>query len=230
VAGYNLANPETIEFFIEGLPHSVVEDILRPPAPDTYETTKEKAIQSIKLRQVVENIFGPRRNDRSQRGDQQGWFQGQNQNQQNHNNRGSQNANWRQNSNPQLRYNSTTAPPSYANVPVPMDLDRLRASPRGGCPMTERESRARAKLPKPSKDRYKQYSLFPMWTDQTFRPQLSPMPSAGPKPSDGLDGTDSHPRQIPHRRHLHQCSTRRQSQRHQGILHGPHRRGEVPSI
>jgi len=63
VAGYNLANPETIEFFIEGLPRSVVEDVLRPPAPDTYEATKEKAIQSIKSRQVVENIFGPRRSD-----------------------------------------------------------------------------------------------------------------------------------------------------------------------
>ena len=59
VAGYNLANPETIEFFIEGLPCSVVEDILRPPVPNTYETMKEKAIQSIKSQQVVENIFGP---------------------------------------------------------------------------------------------------------------------------------------------------------------------------
>src|SRR5712671_2560251 len=61
IARYHLANPETIEFFIEGLPRSVVEDILRPPIPDTYEATKEKAIQSIKSRQVVENIFGPRR-------------------------------------------------------------------------------------------------------------------------------------------------------------------------
>jgi len=48
IAGYHLANPETIEFFIEGLPRSVVKDILRPPVPDTYEATKEKAIQSIK--------------------------------------------------------------------------------------------------------------------------------------------------------------------------------------
>jgi len=59
VAGYNLANLETIEFFIEGLPRTIVEDVLRPPVPDTYEATKEKAIQSIKSRQVVENIFGP---------------------------------------------------------------------------------------------------------------------------------------------------------------------------
>src|SRR5712672_1805802 len=81
VAGYNLANPETIEFFIEGLPHTIVEDVLRPPVPDTYEATKEKAIQSLKSQQVVENIFGPRRN--AQRGDQQGWFQAPNQNQQN---------------------------------------------------------------------------------------------------------------------------------------------------
>src|SRR5712672_351553 len=56
VAGYNVANLETIEFFIEGLPRTVVEDILRPPVPDTYEA-KEKAIQSIKSQQVVENIF-----------------------------------------------------------------------------------------------------------------------------------------------------------------------------
>jgi len=62
VAGYNLTNLETIEFFIEGLPRSIVEDILRPPIPDTYKATKEKAIQSIKSRQVVENIFGPQRN------------------------------------------------------------------------------------------------------------------------------------------------------------------------
>jgi len=48
VAGYNLANPRSIEFFIKGLPRSIVEDILRPPVPDTYEATKEKAIQSVK--------------------------------------------------------------------------------------------------------------------------------------------------------------------------------------
>ena len=59
VAGYNLANLETIEFFIEGLPRTIVEDVLRPPIPDTYEATKEKAIQSIKSQQVVENIFSP---------------------------------------------------------------------------------------------------------------------------------------------------------------------------
>jgi len=59
IAGYNLVNPESIEFFIEGLPQSVVEDILHPPVPDTYEATKEKAIQSIKSRQVVDNIFRP---------------------------------------------------------------------------------------------------------------------------------------------------------------------------
>jgi len=73
IAGYNLANPKSIEFFIEGLPRSVVEDILRPPipdilrppVPDTYEATKEKAIQSVKSRQVVDNIFGPRRNNQN---------------------------------------------------------------------------------------------------------------------------------------------------------------------
>src|SRR5712672_528797 len=124
VAGYNLANLETIEFFIEGLPRTIVEDVLRPPIPDTYKATKEKAIQSIKSRQVVENIFGPRRNQQrgDQRNDQRGWFQNST-NQPNRGNRRGQNSNWQQNTNPP-RYNSTTAPPSYANVPVPMDLDR----------------------------------------------------------------------------------------------------------
>jgi len=95
IAGYHLANPETIEFFIEGLPRSVVEDILRPPIPDTYEATKEKAIQSIKSRQVVENIFGPRRSQQrgDQRNDQRGWFQNLS-NQQNRGNCKNQNTNW----------------------------------------------------------------------------------------------------------------------------------------
>jgi len=79
IASYNLANPESIEFFIKGLPRSVVEDILRPPVPDTYEATKEKAIQSVKSRQVVDDIFGPRWNNQNNRGMQQGWFQSSNQ-------------------------------------------------------------------------------------------------------------------------------------------------------
>jgi len=143
IAGYHLGNPETIEFFIEGLPRSVVEDILRPPIPDTYEATKEKAIQSIKSRQVVENIFGPRRSQPrgDQRNDQRGWFQNSS-NQQNRNNRRNQNSNWRQNAKPP-QYNSTMAPPSYANVPVPMDLDRSRAPPRGGHPMRGRAAQGR---------------------------------------------------------------------------------------
>jgi len=87
---------------------------------------------------VVENIFGPCRGQQrgDQRNDQQGWFQNST-NQPNRGNQRGQNSNWRQNANPP-RYNSTTAPPSYANVPVPMDLDRSRAPPRGGRPMRGR--------------------------------------------------------------------------------------------
>src|SRR5712671_5813766 len=119
----------------------MVKDILRPPIPDTYEATKEKAIQSIKSRQVVENIFGRRRAQQrgEPRNDQRGWFQ--NSNQQNRSNRRNQN-NWRQNAKPP-QYNSTTAPPSYANVPVPMDLDRSCAPPRGGRPMRGRATQSR---------------------------------------------------------------------------------------
>jgi len=45
LAGYTLGNQETMGFFPEGLPRSVVEAILIPPTPETYVASKEKAIQ-----------------------------------------------------------------------------------------------------------------------------------------------------------------------------------------
>jgi len=61
LAGYMLGNQETMGFFLEGLPRSVVEAILIPPAPDTYTASKEKAIQIMRSKQILDQIFGPRK-------------------------------------------------------------------------------------------------------------------------------------------------------------------------
>jgi len=60
LAGYTLGNQETMGFFLEGLPRSIAEPVLIPPIPTTYAALKEKAIQNMQSRQVIEQIFGPR--------------------------------------------------------------------------------------------------------------------------------------------------------------------------
>jgi len=132
LAGYTLGNQETMGFFLEGLPRSIAEPVLIPPIPTTYEALKEKAIQNMQSRQVIEQIFGPRRPNQPNRGNFRGnsnfWSRNQNRPQNNSQNGRPSNANsWRQTPS----YNSTTAPPSYANRPVPMDLDRSRFPNRG---------------------------------------------------------------------------------------------------
>jgi len=54
LAGYTLGNQKTMGFFLEGLPRSVVEAILIPPAPDTYAASKEKAIQIMRSKQILD--------------------------------------------------------------------------------------------------------------------------------------------------------------------------------
>ena len=72
LAGYTLGNQETMGFFLEGLPRSIAEAVLIPPIPTTYATLKEKVIQNMQLRQVIEQIFGPRRPNQPGRGNFQG--------------------------------------------------------------------------------------------------------------------------------------------------------------
>jgi len=134
LAGYTLGNQETMGFFLEGLPRSIAEPVLIPPIPTTYAALKEKAIQNMQSRQVIEQIFGPRRPNQPGRGNFRGnsnfWSRPQNQGrpQNNPQNGRPSNANlWRQ----APSYNSSNTPPSHANRPVPMDLDRSRFPNRG---------------------------------------------------------------------------------------------------
>jgi len=59
LTGYTLWNQEMMGFFLEGLPRSVVKAILIPPAPDTYAASKEKVIQIMRSKQILNQIFGP---------------------------------------------------------------------------------------------------------------------------------------------------------------------------
>jgi hypothetical protein len=121
-AGYTIGSEETISFFLNGLTPSILDAIIAPPFPETYQQHKAKAIQHTKARQMVEAIRARRGipNNRPQNSFQQ--FRS-----------GMQQRNWNQRpNNPQQpprqqAYNSTNAPrPAYNNVQVPMDLSRTR--------------------------------------------------------------------------------------------------------
>jgi hypothetical protein len=152
-ANYTIGNSETIQFFIAGLPRTVAEDVLKPPLVHHYSDIKDRAIQSLRSCQIIDQIFGNRRfpsnrgatsrpnffNQRTggrpadtlrfQQGNYQQYHQQTNQR------TGTNNP----------RYNSSNAPPSLANQPVPMDLDRTRAprNVRGRVAQTPNNNRAR---------------------------------------------------------------------------------------
>ena len=47
MASYNHTNPETMHYFMGGLPQSILTDVLHPPVPVTYHRLKEKAIEAM---------------------------------------------------------------------------------------------------------------------------------------------------------------------------------------
>jgi Retrotransposon gag protein/Zinc knuckle len=128
-AGYTIGSEETISFFLNGLTPSILDAIIAPPFPETYQQHKAKAIQHTKARQMVEAIRARQGipNNHPQNSFQQ--FRSN-----------MQSRNWNQhptqpNQQPprQQAYNSTNAPrPTYNNVQVPMDLSRTR-TPNNRC-------------------------------------------------------------------------------------------------
>ncbi|KAI0285199.1 hypothetical protein BC826DRAFT_1109376 [Russula brevipes] len=46
LAGYDHTNPETMHFFMNGLPKSILTDVLQPPVPTSYHRMKAKAIEA----------------------------------------------------------------------------------------------------------------------------------------------------------------------------------------
>jgi hypothetical protein len=108
MAGYNHTNPETMHYFMGGLPKSILTDVLCPPVPLTYHKMKAKAVEVVRLRVLIDtmtkgkaigtrpvtNLFQPRNQQPQQ---SQPFYN-------------------------QPKFNSTMAPPSYNNRPIPMDV------------------------------------------------------------------------------------------------------------
>src|ERR1700741_1043416 len=92
---------------------------MRAPTPQGYEETKRKAIQAVQAQQILNQLLnrgGPPRPfapSRPPYNNNRPFFQRP-----------------QGNRPPPPRFNSTNAPRSYNNIPVPMDLDRGRARPQ----------------------------------------------------------------------------------------------------
>ena len=120
---YTVGNPESIQFFLEGLLSNLLEKILTPPVPHTYVGYVERAIETVQamkhLQQLIckkllakpELLFDPRFTPRTSG---------------NLGNRGFP-MGARPQGNRAPQYNSSNAPRWMANMPVPMDIGRSRA-------------------------------------------------------------------------------------------------------
>src|SRR5258708_27775033 len=55
-AGYQVGNPETHQLFLHGLPWQVLEEVMRGGTPLTYQDLKQKAVEAVRARQMIDNI------------------------------------------------------------------------------------------------------------------------------------------------------------------------------
>jgi len=150
-SNYMTGNSEVTYMFLKGLPKSLLEDVLKAPQAVDYPALKERAIQATRTQQLLQNILRqrPQANQTGQsyrpfipRGGFRGGAFGSFPRNNNYQRGGFQNnyrpsgfTDNRSNQTNQARpqYNSTNAPRSMNNVPVPMDLDRTRFNRnRGG--------------------------------------------------------------------------------------------------
>ena len=128
-AGYNPADHNTMQQFLQGLPQSIGQKVLKDTTVETYEQMKKKAISITASQHIINTLY------RQPQGSIQGpsfrnAWQTRGQHFQNNQNLQPQRQGFGQ-----TPFNSTTAPKSWNNQPVPMDLNRTRA-PRGnwrGC-------------------------------------------------------------------------------------------------
>ena len=124
--GYTRGSAEMYNMFLEGLPTGILYDMLKPPTPLTYEALKDK-VQALAQGKAIINGLLCQRNVGVQGGGTA--YQRVNNNGQR---RPQTQNNWRGTSGGQRgggrpQYNSTNAPLSMNNTPVPMDLSRSHA-------------------------------------------------------------------------------------------------------
>jgi hypothetical protein len=144
-AGYTMGNTEVTYLFLKGLPKPILEDIVKGPQVGYYKDLKDCAIQVTRSQELLHNIL-------KQQGGQTGQmtqpqfipqlfnnggfcsppcsdylgYRGNNYTPNYQRSNGNPNANrpFNQGGNPQ--YNSSNAPRSWNNCPVPMDIERAR--------------------------------------------------------------------------------------------------------
>ena len=121
-AGYNPVDHNTMQQFLQGLPQSIGQKVLEDMTVEMYEQMKKKAISVTASQCIINALYRqPAQNAPPWSNFQMNWqtwgqcFQG------------SQSQQPQQQGFGQAPFNSTTAPRSWNNQPVPMDLDQTRA-------------------------------------------------------------------------------------------------------
>ena len=142
-AGYTMGNTEVTYLYLKGLPKPILEDIVKGPQVGSYKDLKDHAIQVTRSQELLHNILKQQGGQAGQTTRPQfipwnfnnGGFCGppcpdhsgyctNNYTPNYQRNNGNPNANrpFNQGGNPQ--YNSSNAPRSWNNHPVPMDIGR----------------------------------------------------------------------------------------------------------
>ena len=125
-ANYTRGSAELYDMFLEGLLTGILYDVLKPPTPLTYNALKDKVQALAQGKVIIDGIL-----HQQNIGMQGGGTAYQRVNNSNQRHSFPQN-NWRgvsggQRGGGRPQFNSTTAPPSMNNTPVPMDLSQRRA-------------------------------------------------------------------------------------------------------
>ena len=138
-----MGNTEVTYLFLKGLPKPILEDIIKGPQVGTYEDLKDRAIQVTRSQELLHNILKQQGGQTGQttrlqfipRSFNNGGFHSQlhlnysgyrrnNYTPNYQRNNGNPNANRPFNQGGNLQYNSSNAPHSWNNRPVPMDIGR----------------------------------------------------------------------------------------------------------
>ena len=124
-AGYNPADPNTMQQFLQGLPQSIGQKVLEDMMVETYNQMKKKVISVTVSQCIIHALYKQPSRNLPQRSNFQTTWQTQGQCSQ-----GNQSQQTQRQGFGQTPFNSTMAPKAWNNQPVPMDLDHTRA-PRG---------------------------------------------------------------------------------------------------
>ena len=124
-AGYNPADHNTMQQFLQGLPQSIGQKVLEDTMAETYEQMKKKVINIMASQCIINALYKQQPRNTLQRSYFQSAWQTRGQCPQ-----GNQSQQPQRQGFGQTPFNSTTKPKAWNNQLVPMDLNQTRA-PRG---------------------------------------------------------------------------------------------------